>query len=407
MITRDGLNKRSFVAACLDLVNPRYPQIAAHMYQPSAAVASAASSSSSSSTSSSTKGALVHDSFGITLVAQTVQLVTSPIARSSMGASSSAGDKQQGYYLDGGGGDGESKSEATTSASAGAATATADEKEAGAAWLNPADALPFVADPLLMRLAAQPHLLPRTGLLAPNDHLLQSQGKIGAGEDENRAGVSGTVATTDGGSSSSTSNSTDSGRYSLVALEATEASLLEELLPLPKPTKSGSLGGDSSSSSSSAALSSSSSGGGGDAVAKNESKDEILRRRGNTISAAQARAEGRAAASAFAPAVPPSRAFLLPPPDLLTANDQSTTRGSGTSSTTTTTTTTTSSSSSSSGGSTKSGDGGAASYKSRLFMNSVLGATAADAPDRLTYLDGGGGASAGARFEKGWCLLQF
>lgn len=398
VITRDGLNRRSFVTACLDLVNPRHPQIAARTHR-----AAPSSSSTSSSGGSSDALSLDQDSFGITLVAQTTQLVTSPIARSSsMHASmfnglpghsldENGGSKSEEGAVEGGVGSVSNGSEGFDPAGATAPGVDANSGSKEAELLNPFDALAFVADPLLMRLAAQPHLLPRTGRLAPNDHLLLSDSKTAAtneSEEGEKSSDSGTIATTTdgGGLKSIVSSSGSAGRYSLVALEASEAALLEELLPLPKPT-----GSNGNANNDSGGSSRGDDGGGDGHLTKNDDDDNshvLLRRRGYTLTASQAYAEDRAAATAFAPAVPPSRAFLLPPSDLATSDHKSNNSGSSSGRK--------SGSSGNVSGGSGSDSGGAASYKSRLFMNAVLGATAADAPGRLTYLDGGGGASAGA-----------
>ena len=350
MLTRDGLQKRCFVAACLDLVDPRDPR-------PAHDTASREEEPGGWRRGTGLAASYADPPAARALVGRTAALVRAPLTQRGLHGHGRAGDAATVTEAERAAEAAEA-AEAAAAAEAAGAAATAGASSATAAagafaepaadWVDAADALPFVADPLLACLAAQRHLLPRTGRLAPNQHLLLRPA----------AATGDAAAAANGGSGAATATT----RYSLAALEVDEASLLAALLPLPKPTF-GNAGGE-------------------------DGADEgglRFRRRAPTLSPREAQAAARAAAAAFAPAVPPSRSVLAPPRNLAPNSQNGSSSGSS------------GHDSSGHGSSSKREQhaGGAGLYKSRLFLASVLGATAADAPGRLTYLDGGGGANAG------------
>ena len=356
MLTRDGLQKRCFVAACLDLVDPRDPRPAHDTHASHAAASSREEEPGGWRRSTALAASYADPPAARALVGRTAALVRAPLTQRGLHGHGRAGDAATVTEAARAAEAAEAAEAAAAGAAAAAAAAAASASSAAAGafaepaadWVDAADALPFVADPLLACLAAQRHLLPRTGRLAPNQHLLLRPA----------AATGDAAAATNGGSGAATATT----RYSLAALEVDEASLLAALLPLPKPTF-GNAGGE-------------------------DGADEgglRFRRRAPTLSPGEAQAAARAAAAAFAPAVPPSRSVLAPPRNLAPNSQNGSRSGSS------------GHDSSGHGSSSKKEQhaGGAGLYKSRLFLASVLGATAADAPGRLTYLDGGGGANAG------------
>jgi len=380
VVTRDALGRRCWVLSCLDLVDPRQPRLAGDAMYARDAVDPKLLSEASGGAAGGSGAAVV--------------LRAGHVVRGALGFPNPPPHRNPEPPVGG------------HDATAAAATATArplpPSLPAGVPRVCSSEGagfLPFVRDPLLLALHAHRHLLPRSRLLAlePDAAAAGEPQRLIAAATAASTALSPSPPSSPPPSSLLAADGTGRAAYP-AASEDDEAALLAALLPLP-------VGGASDSSGAGAAAS-------GAAVALPGSEEEQRRRqrrrRGDgTAAAAVARFVGMAAispgpgkASFFPPAAPATRAHFGPGEAWRTdpgGNSGSAFRNTGdsvpgysnaSSDSALSVAVSVADHAAAAAEAAKEYGGGRRLQKSRLFLESLLGATSADATKRVELLDG-------------------